>query len=74
MVAISTPPSSSPKHQLTRTINQGITKGFTTSGFKTQVQPLSSFHESYGLEGDEDEDEDESMGDGEGETEGSEEE
>jgi hypothetical protein len=33
-------------------------KGFTSSGFKTQVQPLSAFHESYGLEGDEDEDHD----------------
>ncbi|KAE9366409.1 zinc metalloprotease-like protein [Stipitochalara longipes BDJ] len=39
-------------------MEEGITKGFTTSGFKTQVQPLSSFHESYGLEGDEDEDHD----------------
>ena len=58
------------------TPSQGITKGFTTSGFKTQVQPLSAFHESYGLEGDEDEDhddddedEDEEMDDVDGETE-----
>jgi hypothetical protein len=50
-------------------ITQGITEGFTKSGFKTQVQPLSAFHESYGLEGDEgedehDDDEDEEMEDG----------
>jgi hypothetical protein len=38
-------------------LKQGIVKGFTDSGFKTQVQPLSSFQESYGLEADEDEDE-----------------
>lgn len=31
---------------------QGIVKGFTDSGFKTQVQPLSAFQESYGLEAD----------------------
>ncbi|PMD34524.1 zinc metalloprotease-like protein [Hyaloscypha variabilis F] len=57
-------------------MEEGITKGFTTSGFKTQVQPLSAFHESYGLESDEDEDhddededEDEEMDDVDGETE-----
>jgi hypothetical protein len=60
-------------------INQGIIKGFTASGFKTQVQPLSAFHESYGLEGDEvedehdDEDEDEDVEDGDEDTEGSDE-
>jgi hypothetical protein len=50
-------------------LKQGIVKGFTDSGFKTQVQPLSSFQESYGLEADEDEheghddeDEDDEMG------------
>jgi Zn-dependent M16 (insulinase) family peptidase len=36
-------------------LKQGIVKGFTDSGFKTQVQPLSSFQESYGLEADENE-------------------
>jgi hypothetical protein len=62
-------------------INQGIIKGFTASGFKTQVQPLSAFHESYGLEGDKgddehddkDEDEDEDVEDGDEDTEGSDE-
>jgi hypothetical protein len=39
-------------------LNQGIVKGFTDSGFKTQVQPLSAFQESYGLEADEDEGQD----------------
>lgn len=44
-------------------------KGFTEMGFKTQVQPLTAFQESYGLEADEDEgqddeDEDEDMEDG----------
>lgn len=44
-------------------------KGFTESGFKTQVQPLSAFQESYGLEADADEveggeDEDVEMEDG----------
>ncbi|PMD59938.1 uncharacterized protein K444DRAFT_561618 [Hyaloscypha bicolor E] len=39
-------------------MEEGQLKGFTSSGFKTQVQPLSAFHESYGLEGDEDEDHD----------------
>ncbi len=44
-------------------------KGFSKLGFKTQVQPLSSFQESYGLEADGDEeqdeeDEDEDMDDG----------
>lgn len=34
-------------------------KGFTEAGFKTQVQPLSNFTESYGLEADEDEGADE---------------
>lgn len=37
---------------------QGIVKGFTDYGFKTQVQPLSSFQESYGMEADEDEGQD----------------
>ncbi|XMA09510.1 hypothetical protein WAI453_002301 [Rhynchosporium graminicola] len=37
-------------------MEEGIVKGFTSSGFKTQVQPLSQFKESYGLEADEDED------------------
>ena len=53
------PPSTSPLHLpkiLTNTTNQGIVKGFTSLGFKTQVQPLSSFQESYGLEADEEED------------------
>jgi hypothetical protein len=46
------------KHRASLTLlKQGIVKGFTDSGFKTQVQPLSSFQESYGLEADEDEDE-----------------
>ncbi|KAK2630019.1 hypothetical protein QTJ16_000839 [Diplocarpon rosae] len=36
-------------------MEEGIVKGFTELGFKTQVQPLSSFQESYGLEADEDE-------------------
>jgi hypothetical protein len=48
---------------LTRIFTQGQLKGFTSSGFKTQVQPLSSFHDSYGLEGDEDEDHDDEDGD-----------
>ncbi|KUJ07759.1 zinc metalloprotease-like protein [Mollisia scopiformis] len=58
-------------------MEEGIVKGFTELGFKTQVQALSSFQESYGLEADEDEgqdddeDEDEDMEDdsegGEGE-------
>lgn len=46
---------------------QGITKGFTESGFKTQTQDLSTFYDAYGLqanEDDEDEDEDEGSGDG----------
>jgi hypothetical protein len=49
-------------------------KGFTESGFKTQVQPLSAFQESYGLEADDeeggsDDDEDDDEGeDDEGET------
>lgn len=54
--------------------SQGIVKGFTELGFKTQVQPLSSFRESYGLEADEDEgqdddeEEDEDMEDVDGES------
>ncbi len=52
---------------------QGLVKGFSELGFKTQVQPLSSFQETYGLEADGDEDEDdEDMGDGLEESEGSE--
>ncbi|KAG4434010.1 hypothetical protein IFR05_010492, partial [Cadophora sp. M221] len=49
----------------------GIVKGFTTSGFKTQVQPLSSFQESYGLVADEEEDLSDDVddeGDSDGET------
>ncbi|CAL3963099.1 unnamed protein product [Diplocarpon coronariae] len=36
-------------------MQDSIVKGFTDLGFKTQVQPLSSFEESYGLEADADE-------------------
>jgi len=49
-------------------------KGFTESGFKTQVQPLSAFQESYGLEADDeeggsdDDDDDDEGEDDEGET------
>ena len=58
----------------TLTPSQAITNGFTTSGFKTRVQPLSSFHENYGLEGEDDEDhddedDDEDMEDVDGDTE-----
>ncbi|KAL3418200.1 hypothetical protein PVAG01_09915 [Phlyctema vagabunda] len=42
---------------------EAITKGFTESGFKTQVQPLSSFQQDYGLTGDDDEEEESSDGD-----------
>ena len=35
-------------------------KGFTDSGFKTQVQPLSHFQTDYGLTADEDEADEES--------------
>ncbi|KAF8850832.1 zinc metalloprotease-like protein [Acephala macrosclerotiorum] len=50
-------------------MEEGIIKGFTEMGFKTQVQPLTAFQESYGLEADEDEgqddeDVDEDMEDG----------
>lgn len=45
---------------------QGIVKGFTDSGFKTRVQPLSAFQESYGLEADDEE------GDGDEDDEGTE--
>jgi hypothetical protein len=34
-------------------------KGFTESGFKTQVQPLSHFQEDYGLAAGSDDEEDE---------------
>jgi Zn-dependent M16 (insulinase) family peptidase len=37
---------------------QALQKGFTESGFKTQVRTLASFQEDYGLEGDDDEDQD----------------
>ncbi|CZR67502.1 related to metalloprotease 1 [Phialocephala subalpina] len=39
-------------------MEEGIVKGFKELGFKTQVQPLSAFQESYGLEADEDEGQD----------------
>jgi hypothetical protein len=38
-------------------------KGFTDSGFKTQVQPLSNFQSDYGLPADEDEVEEDSEDD-----------
>ncbi|KAH7306100.1 zinc metalloprotease-like protein [Rhexocercosporidium sp. MPI-PUGE-AT-0058] len=44
-------------------MEEGIVKGFTTSGFKTQVQPLHSFQESYGLEADEEEDQNDDVED-----------
>ena len=40
-------------------VQQNIVKGFTDSGFKTQVQPLSHFQTDYGLAADEDEAEEE---------------
>jgi hypothetical protein len=43
-------------------------KGFTDSGFKTQVQPLSHFQADYGLGADEDEAEDETEEDEDAET------
>ena len=43
-------------HRRSSNTTQGIVKGFTESGFKTQVQPLSAFKENYGLEADDDED------------------
>ena len=60
---------------LINTIKQGLVKGFSELGFKTQVQPLSAFHESYGLEADEDEneDDDEEEGDEDEDGEGSQE-
>jgi hypothetical protein len=41
------------------TVLQGLKKGFESSGFKTQVRPLASFQEDYGLKADEDEEDDE---------------
>jgi hypothetical protein len=40
-------------------------KGFTDSGFKTQVQPLSHFQTDYGLAADEDEAEEDTDEEGE---------
>jgi len=52
---------------------EGITKGFTESGFKTQTRELSSFYDDYGLQADEDdEDEDEVEGSEDGSDEGEE--
>ncbi|KAH6673051.1 Metalloenzyme, LuxS/M16 peptidase-like protein [Halenospora varia] len=53
-------------------MEEGLTKGFMETGFKTRVQPLSSFTESYGLEGDEDQGDEEDDDDDEGSEEGSE--
>ncbi|KIN03849.1 hypothetical protein OIDMADRAFT_158735 [Oidiodendron maius Zn] len=39
-------------------MEEALQKGFTDSGFKTQVQLLAHFKEDYGLKGDENEDED----------------
>lgn len=53
---------------------KGLSKGFVEAGFNTQVCPLSSFTETYGLESDEDEDnnddegEDDEDGNGNGES------
>jgi hypothetical protein len=46
-------------------VEQNIVKGFTDSGFKTQVQPLSHFQTDYGLAADEDEAEEDTDEEGE---------
>ncbi|RDL41373.1 Zinc metalloprotease-like protein [Venustampulla echinocandica] len=51
-------------------MEEGLVKDFTDMGFKTQTQPLSSFHESYGLEaGEGEEDDEDSDGSDEGDAE-----